>query len=528
MLSVSCQRQATKQPETGPTGKTMNATTQTQLQRANAELRRAREQLARYGEALAEIQRSILPQRFPEVPGLDLAVHFADIDRVGGDFYDVHPVGPHRWAIVVADVSGHGLAAAAILAVVHALGNAVDRHRLQDPGAALAAVNGPLASRYLANTGKFVTAFAALYDAQAQELTYASAGHPPPRLVRGKEIRRLNSVAGLPLGIDQTAAYDEASVQLQPGDRLVLFTDGITESANPANEFLGNERLDALLSAPTSTAAELLGHIVNCVRAFRGERPPDDDETCLVAVVNPVQPGKRPVADVRDDGTGSTPMESTQELATRLDAAFASMEAKRRQLREFETRKCGEWKKRFATLGVEFDTLRQILKPRLDLLIEKFGNEITATPKLTQATRELLLELHSEVARIRLRFQGTTDHDIRKLILTYDLEIIPTLLQFETHSTLEMPLDAIDYEAAVRWADERIISFVQIHSALHENPYCLLDRKAADSATGTAFPNLAAGAKIECDCQSSCFVSEQTLQGFRGLKQTAARLRRRT
>lgn len=221
-------------------------------------------------------------------------------------------------------------------------------------------------------------------------------------------------------------------------------------------------------------------------------------------------------------------MESTQELATRLDAALASMEARRRQLRESETRKCGEWKERLATLGVEFDTLRQILKPRLDLLIEKFGNEITATPKLTQATRELLLELHSEVARIRLRFQGTTDHDIRKLILTYDLEIIPTLLQFETHSTLEMPLDAIDYEAAVRWANERIMSFVQVYSALHESPYCLLGRKAADSATGTAFPNLAAGAKIECDCQSSCFVSEQTLQGLRGLKQTAARLRRRT
>jgi sigma-B regulation protein RsbU (phosphoserine phosphatase) len=266
----------------------MNTTTQRQLQRANAELRRAREQLASYGEALAEIQRSILPQRFPEVPGLDLAVHFADIDRVGGDFYDVRPVGPDHWAIVVADVSGHGLAAAAILAVVHALGNAVDRHQVpQDPGAALAAVNGPLASRYLANTGKFVTAFAALYDAQAQDLTYASAGHPPPRLIRGSAVRRLDDVSGLPLGLEKTSAYRQGRLALQSGDRLVLFTDGVTESRNAAQTLFGDEGLDAVLAAPVNSAAELRDRIVDSVRTFRGGRPADDDETCLIALVKP-------------------------------------------------------------------------------------------------------------------------------------------------------------------------------------------------------------------------------------------------
>lgn len=260
------------------------------------ELRRARSQLASQAEVLVDIQRSILPERLPEVPGLDLAVHFADVDRVGGDFYDVRPVGSDCWAIVIADVSGHGTAAAAILGLVHALGSGMQGPQ-KPPGRALALINKPLASQYLTNTGLFVTAFVSLYDPQAQVLTYASAGHPPPRLVRGKNIRRLDGVAGLPLGISETSVYDEASVRLLPGDRLVLFTDGITESTDPTHELLGDERLDTLLDTPASSAAELLHHIVSSVRTFQGGRPADDDETCLVAVVNPVQPGKRPVAE---------------------------------------------------------------------------------------------------------------------------------------------------------------------------------------------------------------------------------------
>ena len=253
------------------------------------ELREAREQLANYRETLVSIQRAMLPPQLPNVPGLEMAVHFADADGVGGDFYDVRPVAAGHWAIVVADVVGHGLGAAAILAVVHALGNGVDRQRvLAEPGAALGLVNGPLATRYLADTGKFVTAFVGLYDADAQVLTYASAGHPPPRLIRGNTVRRLEDVSGLPLGLDQTSAYEQSSLELRPGDRLVLFTDGITESRNAAHSLFGEERLDAVLEASANSAAALLDRVTSSVRAFRKGRPADDDETCLIAVVNPI------------------------------------------------------------------------------------------------------------------------------------------------------------------------------------------------------------------------------------------------
>ncbi len=256
------------------------------VRQLDEELREARGRLARYGETLGAIRRSILPQHLPSVPGLGLAVHFADADGPGGDLYDVRPVGPNHWALVIADVSGHDLGAAVIVALVHALGHALqDPQTPRSPGEALASINGPLATRYLADTGKFVTAFVGLYDPQRRVLTYSSAGHPPPRLIRGNDVQRLDAVRGLPLSVDRATVYESETVKLLPGDRLVLFTDGITESMNAANDFYSDTRLDAVLRTPAITAAELLERIVASVRAFRAEQPAVDDETCLVAVV---------------------------------------------------------------------------------------------------------------------------------------------------------------------------------------------------------------------------------------------------
>ena len=207
-------------------------------------------------------------------------------------------------------------------------------------------------------------------------------------------------------------------------------------------------------------------------------------------------------------------MESTQELSQRIDAALSSMDETRRQLQDTETRKYEEWKQRLAKLGATFDSLRHLVESRLDLLIKKFGDRLTATPKVTQSTRELVLDVHSEVARIRLRFQGTTDHDIRKFILNYDLEIVPILMQFDSHSSLEMPLDAVDPEAASRWIDERIMSFVQTYVALHENPYYLRDQMVVDPVSGATFPKLAAGAMLERGGRTYYFVSEATRREF--------------
>jgi len=252
------------------------------------ELRGTRGQIDRYSESLSMIERTMLPQKIPEVPGLDLAVYCSEVDGVGGDFFNVQQDGPHLWSIAMCDVSGHGLAAASILTLVHALGTGMNGQSMPpSAGQALTAINKPLATRYLANTGKFVTAFVGRYDAKSQVLTYASAGHPPPRLVRGHVVHRLVGIPGLPLGVDETSAYEETTVQLLPGDRLILFTDGITESINEAHESFGDERLDEVVRAPVSRAADLLSRIRGVLGIFRDGQPGIDDEACLVALVKP-------------------------------------------------------------------------------------------------------------------------------------------------------------------------------------------------------------------------------------------------
>lgn len=207
-------------------------------------------------------------------------------------------------------------------------------------------------------------------------------------------------------------------------------------------------------------------------------------------------------------------MATTLDLGKRIDAALSSIEEKRKAFQEMETRKYLEWKQRLEKLHAVFDTLTAVIKPRLDVLIQKFGDKVAAKPTFTESSRELVLEFQSDVARISLSFKGMADGDIRKLILNYDLTIIPILIQFDSHEELEMPLDAIDAEAAARWIDERIMSFVQTYVAIHENQYYLRDQMVTDPVAGTTFPKLAAGAKIERDGSTVYFVSEQTRREF--------------
>lgn len=207
-------------------------------------------------------------------------------------------------------------------------------------------------------------------------------------------------------------------------------------------------------------------------------------------------------------------METTDKLSAQIDAALASMEAKRRQFQEVETRKYEEWKQRLEKLNATFERLRPLVESRLQLLTEKFGNRLTTTPTATRSTRELVFDIQSELARISLRFQGTTDAEIRKLILNYDLTIIPILMQFDSHAEMEMTLDAIDVEAAGRWVDARIMSFVQTYVALYENRYYLHDQMVSDPITGTAFPKVAAGARLERNGRTYYFVSEKTRREF--------------
>lgn len=207
-------------------------------------------------------------------------------------------------------------------------------------------------------------------------------------------------------------------------------------------------------------------------------------------------------------------MMSTNELANGIDAAFSAMKEKRKKFQTEETQKHMDWQKRLERLGGVFDSLRDVWKPRLDVLIEKFGDKVSAAPKLTPSTRSIELEIKSDVAKINLQFQATTDDQLRNIILNYDLHIIPILMKFDSHAELQMPVDKIDREAIGRWIDERILSFVQTYVSLHENPFYLRDQMVVDPVSGTRFPKLLAGAKLERDGRMHYFVSEETLHEF--------------
>ncbi len=251
------------------------------------EVRRAYDAVDRELASVADIQRSLLPARLPTIPTLDLAAHYQTSRRAGGDYYDFLRLADGKWGILVADVSGHGTPAAVIMAVVHSIVGLAPRAVDDPPGRLLSFVNDRLATRYTGGTGTFVTAFYGVYDPAARTLSYASAGHPSPLLRRAGSdvVVPVDGTRGLPLGIDAGERYPTATVSLDPGDAVLVYTDGLSEARSPAGSFLGEDGLAAVLASVTGSAADLLSHTLAAVEAFTAGAAPGDDRTLLAVRV---------------------------------------------------------------------------------------------------------------------------------------------------------------------------------------------------------------------------------------------------
>jgi YHS domain-containing protein len=124
------------------------------------------------------------------------------------------------------------------------------------------------------------------------------------------------------------------------------------------------------------------------------------------------------------------------------------------------------------------------------------------------------MDFESELARIRLRLSATTDQDIRNLVLNYDLEILPTLMQFDGHAQGQWPIDAIDREAVGDWIDDRLVSFVKTYLSLHENEYYLKEHMVRDPVAGVRFPKYAAAATMDVGGKTYYFIGEETRREF--------------
>ena len=238
-------------------------------------------------QVVASIQRSLLPRELPRIPGLALAAHYEPSRHAGGDYYDVLPLSDGRWGILIADVCGHGTPAAVLMAVTHTLVHAWPDSE-PCPGCLLGYLNRHLTGRS-PDRGAFVTAFLGVYDPEARTLTYASAGHNPPRLKRNGEhgLIELDQAQQLPLGIMARTTYAPATITLAAGDQVIFFTDGITEArgGDGGRELFGTDRLDAVMRSCGGEPQSLIDAVLEAIAAFGGERPADDDRTMVIARV---------------------------------------------------------------------------------------------------------------------------------------------------------------------------------------------------------------------------------------------------
>jgi sigma-B regulation protein RsbU (phosphoserine phosphatase) len=251
------------------------------------ELQRAYQALDRELKIVGDIQRALLPAELPRIPSLDLAAHYQPAQRAGGDYYDFFPLPDGKWGIFIADVSGHGTPAAVFMAVTHCMAHTHPGPPIP-PGKLLDYLNHHLVAHYTGNSEAFVTAFYAVYDPAERVLAYSSAGHNPPRLKRCHDgsLLPLDEAGGLPLGIQPESRYREIRQQLQRGDQIVFYTDGVTEAHNPQDEMYGTERLDRTLEDCTLEAQTLLDAVLQSVEAFTDGQSPDDDRTIIVARVS--------------------------------------------------------------------------------------------------------------------------------------------------------------------------------------------------------------------------------------------------
>lgn len=237
-------------------------------------------------EIARDIQSWLLPSTPPQVPGLEIAFATRPANTVAGDYYDIFArpttaAGETRFLLAVADVAGKSIPAALLMATFQASLKTLSA--LPCSLEELVTAMNQYACTNSQGGLRFTTALLAEFDPASRTLTYINAGHNTPILRRSAGAIERMTVGGLPLGILALAQYESASLVLQPGDWLVIFTDGVVEAMNQRDEEYGERRLLSVLDAGAAiTPGEMLRRIMSDVDAFVGPTPQHDDITCLL------------------------------------------------------------------------------------------------------------------------------------------------------------------------------------------------------------------------------------------------------
>ena len=251
-----------------------------------------------------QIQRSFVPLIPPDLPGYEVATQYEPAREVGGDFFDVFRIQRRqgRLAVCIADVTGKGIAAALLMAFARPLLHAAIDHALA-PGDALERTNKILVEER--RSALFITALCATIDMRAGILRLANAGHEPPLLLRSGDDEPVWLEASGPLlGAYRRLDLTECTIALEPGDLVLLYTDGVTDAQAADGERFGEARLvEAVRSAPSRAAADVVGAVCDAYHLFQGDMPAADDVT-MVAIRRLPRRGRARVAPATEAVAG--------------------------------------------------------------------------------------------------------------------------------------------------------------------------------------------------------------------------------
>jgi hypothetical protein len=209
-------------------------------------------------------------------------------------------------------------------------------------------------------------------------------------------------------------------------------------------------------------------------------------------------------------------------LATRISAEFSSAAERDKELLSGKEQDAKQRQDRLEQLGKVFDELREVWKPRLELLVREFGNRVNATVHVVPAMRDATFYFQSSVAHVKLRFTALTDRDFQRLILSYLVEITPAIIHYRPYAQVEFPLNAVDKALAAKWIDDRIVDFVQTYLSLGEPELFPKDQMVEDPVARIRFPKFAAAATLERKGEKLYFISEETRRNFEAEQQAGA------